>query len=108
MVMVQIHSQQKVLMATFRTLCGASTLEVTYSDDFGEDDSKQRLHHSVDDGTKGPQRNVRPLRKVETHHFKERHGGNIFILQKEGERAEPYLLPLSLFSLGKDSVWTSN
>lgn len=79
-------------MAIFRTLCGTSTLEVTYSDDFGEDDRKQRLHHSIDDGTKGPQRHIRPLREVETHHFEERHWGNIFILQKEGERAESHLL----------------
>lgn len=56
-------------MAIFMNLCCATSVKVTYSDDFGEDDSKQRLHYSIDDGTNGPHHNVGPLRKVETHYF---------------------------------------
>lgn len=61
-------------------------VRVTHSDDLGEDDGEQRLHNSVDYGTDESQQNVRPLSKIETKHFEEGHGGNIFILQRESEK----------------------
>lgn len=51
--------------------------------DLGEDDCKHRLHGSVDHSTDCSYQNIRPLRNVETHHFKEWHRRNFLILQED-------------------------
>lgn len=54
-----------------------------HHNDLGEDDAEHRLHGSVDQGTDGSYQNIRPLRNVETHHFKEWHRRNFLILQED-------------------------
>lgn len=68
--------------------CGP-TVRWTYSDDLGEEDGEDRLHGSIDRGADEPHKDVRPLGDVQTQHFKERHVGNVFILQNQG--TEPSL-----------------
>lgn len=56
---------------------------VTHHNDLGEDDAEHWLHRTVDHGADGSYQNIRPLRNVVTHHFKERHGRSVLILQKD-------------------------
>lgn len=65
-----------------RSEMGEMTIWVTHHNDLGENDGDNWLYRSIDYGADGPYQNIWPLRNVDTHHIKEWHRRNIFILQE--------------------------